>query len=110
MSLNTLFFHPETKSPNYLSIGSLILIAYVFSIFVRMIWVYQFSGSEMSYWNDQLMINTNDGYYFAEGARDILSAEENINATSPVHEALAITTALLSKVVPFSFETIILYL
>ena len=50
----------------------LMTIAYIFSIAVRLIWVYQFGGNDSFMWNDQLMINTNDGYYYAEKARDIL--------------------------------------
>lgn len=110
MSFNTLFFNPGTKSPNFIAIVTLISISYLFSILIRMIWVYQFGDTEMFYWNGQLMINTNDGYYFAEGARDILSSNTNVNITSPVHEAISVTTAFLAKILPFGFETIILYL
>lgn len=105
-----LFFDPDTKSLNFSGITALILISYIFSVLVRMIWVYQFGDSDMFHWNGQLMINTNDGYYFAEGARDILSSDINVNTTSPVHEAISIMTAFLAKILPFSIETIILYL
>ncbi len=37
-----------------------ILIAFAFSIAVRLIWVYQFSGMEQFKFNNQFMINTND--------------------------------------------------
>jgi len=84
-----------------------ILISYVFSIAVRMIWIYQFQDNPQFIWNDQLMINTNDGYYFAEGARDMLAG---LPFDSTVNGALASPTAFLAKYLPFSFETIILYL
>jgi len=87
----------------------LILISFIFSIAIRMIWVYQFDGIENFKWNNQLMINTNDGYYWAEGARDILREQKNY-ISSPVNSAISEVTALLAKVLPISFETLILYL
>ncbi len=88
----------------------LMSIAYIFSIAVRLIWVYQFGGNDSFIWNDQLMINTNDGYFFAEKARDALSGTIGYAAASDHNGALGLVTALLVKVLPFSFETIILYM
>jgi undecaprenyl-diphosphooligosaccharide---protein glycotransferase len=88
----------------------LILIAYLFSIGVRMIWVYQFHNNPEFIYNGQLMINTNDGYYWAEGARDILAGKHEPNDLSPVNLAAAQVTAFLAKVLPFSFESIILFM
>ncbi len=89
----------------------LILIAYVFSIAVRMIWVYEFKDTEAFYWNNQIMINTNDGYWWAEGARDILKGSHEANDYSSVTYAISQLTAVIVKILPFfSFETIILYL
>jgi len=87
-----------------------ILVAFTFSVLMRMIWVYQFAGVEEFKYAGELMINTNDGYYWAEGARDILSGVSHINSTSPVSKAPAQLTAFLASILPFSFETIILYL
>ena len=87
-----------------------ILVAFVFSITVRLIWVYQFSDAEQFKFNNEFMINTNDGYYFAEGARDILSGDTNINSSSPTKIATSILTAFISKILPLSFETIIFYM
>ncbi|WP_373073632.1 STT3 domain-containing protein [Sulfurimonas sp.] len=100
-----------------------IIIAFLFSVGMRMIWIYQFSGYEQFMFNGQFMINTNDGYYFAEGARDILSgtstnpsAEDfydkfhQLNDRSPVSFALSQLTALFAYILPFSFESIILYM
>ena len=50
----------------------LMLIAYVFSFAIRMIWVYQFQDNPTFLWNGELMINTNDGYFFAAGAQQEL--------------------------------------
>ena len=100
-----------------------IFIAYTFSIVMRLIWVYHFGGYEVFHFNGQFMINTNDGYYWAEGARDLLSgASTNPDAKeyfdkfhqlhdlSPVAKATAQLTALLTNILPFSFETIIFYM
>ncbi|MDH4943492.1 STT3 domain-containing protein [Sulfurimonas sp. C5] len=89
-----------------------ILLAFIFSVSMRMIWVYQFNDFTPFKYNDQFMINTNDGYLWAEGARDILGNtvyREGIDQT-PVTSAPSILTALFAKVLPFSFESIIFYL
>jgi len=89
----------------------LILIAFTFSFAVRLIWVYQFNGAEQFKFNNQFMINTNDGYYYAEGARDILAGiTKNSNDLSPFESAGSILTAVIAKILPISFETIIFYM
>ncbi len=87
-----------------------IVIAFVFSIAVRLIWVYQFNNTEQFKFNNQFMINTNDGYFYAEGARDILSGISQENDLSPIETAASTLTAIVSKVIPVSFETIIFYM
>ena len=100
-----------------------IFIAYSFSVLMRMIWLYQFNGYEPFMFNGQFMINTNDGYLWAEGARDLLSgttinpnAEEffdkfhQFNDRSPVASAGSQLTALFANILPFSFESIILFM
>ena len=89
----------------------LILIAFTFSFAIRLIWVQQFSGTEQFKFNGEFMINTNDGYFFAEGARDILSGKtENTNDLSPFTSAGSILTAWVAKIMPVSFETVIFYM
>jgi dolichyl-diphosphooligosaccharide--protein glycosyltransferase/undecaprenyl-diphosphooligosaccharide--protein glycosyltransferase len=88
----------------------LILIAYIFSVAVRFIWVYHFQGYEPFIFNKQFMINTNDGYYWAEGARDLLAGSHQAGDASPIDQSAAQLTFLLAKVLPFSFETIIFYM
>ncbi|MDR0746861.1 MAG: peptide transporter [Helicobacteraceae bacterium] len=92
----------------------LIALAFIFSFAIRMIWVFQMHGGDifpLLSWNDQFMINTNDGYYWAEGARDILDANETRYPTSPTHYGAPIVTAFIAKLLPFvSFETLIFYL
>jgi dolichyl-diphosphooligosaccharide--protein glycosyltransferase/undecaprenyl-diphosphooligosaccharide--protein glycosyltransferase len=71
----------------------------------------------------QFMINTNDGYYYAEGARDLLSGASTnphakeffdklhqFNDLSPVTSAGSQLTALFAKILPFSFESVILFM
>ncbi len=88
----------------------LIFVAFVFSIAVRLIWVYQFNGTEQFKFNNQFMINTNDGYYWAEGARDIISGISQDNDNSPINESTSNLTAFIAKILPFSFESIIFYM
>ena len=88
----------------------LILIAFLFSFAFRLVWVFQFQDYEQFYFNDQFMINTNDGYYFAEGARDIIAGESQENDLSPIDNAVSIATAFFATILPFSFESIIFYM
>lgn len=85
-------------------------LAYTFSVLVRLIWVYQFGGIDNYMWNDQLMINTNDGYVFAEKARDILNGRLGYMDGINNDGAVGFLTAVFAKILPFSFETIILYM
>lgn len=87
-----------------------ILVAFCFSVAVRLIWVYQFSEYEPFTFANEFMINTNDGYFWAEGARDILSGVSQKNDFSPITEAPSLLTAFFVKLLPFSFETIIFYM
>jgi len=87
-----------------------IIVAYIFSVLIHSIWVYQFNGYEPFIWNNQFMINTNDGYYWAEGARDFIKGEHQKYDLSPIYEAPSILTAFFYKILPFSFETVIFYI
>lgn len=88
----------------------LIAIAYIFSISMRFIWVNKVDPVPQFHWNNELMINNNDGYYYAEGARDILAGHHEQNDSSPIDDAMSKLTALLSKIIPISFEALILYM
>ena len=87
-----------------------IVSAILFSILVRLVWVYQFNDYEQFKFNNQFMINTNDGYFYAEGARDISAGFHQENDYSAVEHAASIFTAFFVNVLPFSFETIIFYI
>jgi len=90
----------------------LIVVAYLFSIGVRMYWPLYFSDASSMYNNGQLMINTNDGYFFASGAKDIINSviPENIPRISAFTYTLSIFTAYIVMWTPFSLDTVILYM
>lgn len=87
-------------------------LAYLFSMAIRMIWVYQFQDNPQSLWNGQLMINTNDGYYFASGAKKYLEGALAYNPRVPelFHTAAVALSGLCAKYLPFSLDSVILYL
>jgi len=91
-----------------------IAVAYVFSMAIRMIWVYQFDGNPSFMYNGELMINTNDGYAFANAARDLLhgiTPQDGVKqAVHHYSSGLVSLTYALVKWTPFSLETVILYL
>lgn len=87
-----------------------IAVALFFSVAVRMIWYYQFADYEAFKFNGQFMINTNDGYFWAEGARDILAGFNQENDLSPTTTAASQLTALFAYILPFSFESVILFM
>ena len=90
----------------------LMLLAYIFSFAIRMIWVYQFQDNPNFFWNGQLMINTNDGYFFASGAQKELFGlhESNPRVFGMWDYGVIFFTTLFVKTTPFSLETIILYM
>jgi len=90
----------------------LMLIAYLFSFAIRMIWVWQFQDNPNFYWNNELMINTNDGYFFASGVQQALEGLhiENPRVFSLWDYGVIFFTTLLVKFTPMSLETAILYM
>lgn len=100
----------KSINQNAVFISVLISMAFCFSVAVRLIWVYQFSEYDPFTFANEFMINTNDGYFWAEGARDILSGVSQKNDFSPITEAPSLLTAFFVKLLPFSFETIIFYM
>lgn len=90
----------------------LIILAYAFSFAVRLIWVFQFQDNTAFMWDGELMLNTNDGYFFAAGAQKAL---EGIHMENPRvfgmwdYGTIAITTFLV-KITGLSLETVTLYM
>ncbi len=89
----------------------LIIIAFLFSIAMRLIWVFHFSGNSSFIWEDQLMINTNDGYFFASGAQKALEGVHEFNPRVPgvLQYGLTFFTTWFVKLTPFDLNTAILY-
>jgi len=88
----------------------LILIAYAFSVAVRFIWVYQFHGYVPFMFHGQFMINTNDGYYYAQGAQNLLLSPHHRWYHSPYHSALSIVTYVLTKITHLKLNTVMFYM
>ncbi|RUM67353.1 MAG: peptide-binding protein [Sulfurospirillum sp.] len=90
----------------------LIALAYLFSFAIRLIWVYQFHDYAPFYHHGQLMINTNDGYFFASGAQKALFGlhEANPRVPSWLNYGVTFFTVLFTKITPFSLETVTLYM
>lgn len=90
------------------------LLAYLFSIGVRLYWPMYFADNASMFYAGQLMINTNDGYFFATGARDIIDgvvvADKQRASAFGASQGLVMLTVYAAKLLPFSFETIILYM
>ena len=100
--------HQTTRS----QIVGLMLLAYVFSFAIRLIWVYQFQDNPNFLWNGELMINTNDGYFFASGAQQELFGlhQENPRVFGMWDYGVIFFTTLFTKITPFSLETVTLYM
>ncbi len=95
------------------SLVLLMLIAYTFSVAIRLIWVYQFHGYAPFYWHGQLMINTNDGYYFASWVQSILDGVHQYNPRiedNPFRYAIVLVTVAAVKLLGISINTAILYM
>ena len=99
------------------NIGLLLLfmgLAYLFSIGIRLYWPMYFADNASMFYAGQMMINTNDGYFFATGARDIIDgviANDAQRASAfGVSQGLVMLTVYMTKLLPFSLETVILYM
>ena len=90
----------------------LIALAYAFSFIIRLIWVFQFGDYAPFHHNGELMINTNDGYFFASGAQQALFDLHEPNPRVPSWLSYGVTffTVLFTKLTPFSLETVTLYM
>lgn len=72
--------------------------------------MYWASGIEQFYFNGEFITNTNDGFYNAEGARDMLAGFHQPNDLSPYGGSIPTFTFILAKILPFKFESIIFYM
>lgn len=91
---------------------TLMVAAYLFSLMIRMIWVNQMGDIESFHWHNQLMINTNDGYYFAAAAQKVLEDMHLFNPRLPdwLSSGVVFFTVVITKATGLSLDTVILYL
>jgi undecaprenyl-diphosphooligosaccharide--protein glycosyltransferase len=103
---------PNTDTLTAKHIFLLTAFAYLFSFAIRLIWVFQFQDNPQFIWNDQLMINTNDGYFFASGAQKWLEGtlQYNPQTAGVFYTAATTLAAFATKYLPFSLDTVILYM
>lgn len=89
-----------------------IIIAYLFSVAIRFVWWYHFKDDASAYWDGQIMINTNDGYFFASGADKFLNGfhQDNPRVFGIFDYGTIFFTTLFAKILPFSLDTITLYM
>ncbi len=90
----------------------LIFLAYAFGVLMRFIWIYQFSGEPSFIWNNEFMLTTNDGYYFASGVQNILdgSHANNPRLWDIWHQGTILVSAFFAWLSPFSLETTLFYM
>ena len=88
----------------------LIAVSFAFSVICRLYWVGWASEYLPFFWNGQLMISTNDGYAFAEGARDMIAGFHQPNDLSYFGRSMPTLTYWLASILPFKFESILLYM
>jgi len=75
---------------------------------MRLIWIYQFGSDGELLFNDEFMINSNDGYYWAKGTDDILTQTDFLR--SPTSSAISILSSFFVRNLPFSIETVMFYM
>jgi dolichyl-diphosphooligosaccharide--protein glycosyltransferase/undecaprenyl-diphosphooligosaccharide--protein glycosyltransferase len=79
-----------------------IFLIFAFSVFIRIFFIYYHDGAAL--------IHTADGFTFAEASRDILAGFHQEFDQSKVDQPLALFTAFLARILPFSLDTIMFYM
>jgi undecaprenyl-diphosphooligosaccharide--protein glycosyltransferase len=106
--------YEEERFGSWPYILTLMVIAYIFSYAIRLIWVYQMGDNPQFIWNGEIMINTNDGYYFAAAAKSVLEGTNGANPQIPGalvnYPVMVYLTAYASKFLSIPLDTIILYM
>ncbi|EGK7561333.1 peptide-binding protein [Campylobacter coli] len=97
------------KNPTFILL-TLIILAYAFSVLCRFYWVFWASEFNEYFFNNELMIISNDGYAFAEGARDMIADFHQPNDLSYYGSSLSTLTYWFYKITPFSLESIFIYI
>ncbi|WP_107970031.1 STT3 domain-containing protein [Campylobacter concisus] len=94
---------------NY-SLYLMIFAAVLFGMVCRLYWVFWASEYPVFFWNNELMISTNDGYAFAEGARDMLAGFHQENDLSYYGYPLSTLTYWIVKFLGVKLETAMIYM
>ncbi|WP_107830947.1 STT3 domain-containing protein [Campylobacter concisus] len=94
---------------NY-SLYLMIFVAVIFGMVCRLYWVFWASEYPVFFWNNELMISTNDGYAFAEGARDMLAGFHQENDLSYYGYPLSTLTYWIVKFLGVRLETAMIYM
>ena len=85
----------------------LLATAFVFALAVRLAVV---RTDPLHSWNGRPMIVADDGYFYAACARDLLEGSWDSRETFRGGSLLPVLTAVLTRVLPFSFEMLIFYM
>ena len=88
----------------------MIFVAVLFGMVCRLYWVFWASEYPVFFWNNELMISTNDGYAFAEGARDMLAGFHQENDLSYYGYPLSTLTYWIVKFLGVRLETAMIYM
>lgn len=88
----------------------MIFVAVIFGMVCRLYWVFWASEYPVFFWNNELMISTNDGYAFAEGARDMLAGFHQENDLSYYGYPLSTLTYWIVKFLGVKLETAMIYM
>lgn len=105
------YFALKPLAINKKDILLIVIIAFCISVAIRMYYPYQVQQNPNYVYNGSPIIVSMDGYYFAEGARDILRGTHEAGDRSPIDSPMSILTAFLYKTIPFiSFDKLIFYM
>jgi dolichyl-diphosphooligosaccharide--protein glycosyltransferase/undecaprenyl-diphosphooligosaccharide--protein glycosyltransferase len=90
----------------------LILIAFAFGVFFRLIWVFKFGNEPSFLFNGSLMLTTNDGYFFASGVDKLLHGNHDLNPRlwDMYAQGIIWVSAAIAFVSPFSLDTTLFYM
>ncbi len=100
-----------TKNQNALTLF-VIIVAYFFSYYLHLYWISWASHNPEFFWHGQLMINNVDGYFYGSGAQKILYGlhSDNPRLLGVYSFGTSVVTAYITKLLPISLDTAMLYL
>ncbi|ORI07302.1 hypothetical protein A3835_06935 [Campylobacter concisus] len=93
-----------------LKILLIFLAAYLFGFAARMLWVLWAKDMPEFYFNGEFMLTTNDAYYYAEGARDMLAGFHQQNDFSPFNHPISTIVFYICKIFSFKIESVMFYM